>query len=120
MSKFPPEYLKRHAATQLPASFKLIQAGLDGVRPANHPDNLTPQVVLITGTLTHKEESLTGTGHIEGVPSPMVVDTGANITIVRPDVLTKQLRTSVQATSSVLKTATGETATVHGKLPLKV
>lgn len=50
----------------------------------------------------------------------MVVDTGANITIVRPDVLTKQLRTSVQATSSVLKTATGETATVHGKLPLKV
>lgn len=50
----------------------------------------------------------------------MVVDTGANITIVRPDVLTKQLRTSVLATTSVLKTTTGETATVHGKLPLKV
>ena len=57
-------------------------------------------------------------GHIEGVPCPMVVDTGANITIVRPDVLTKQLRNSVQATTSVLKTATGETATVHGKLQL--
>ena len=50
----------------------------------------------------------------------MVVDTGANITIVRPDVLTKQLRNTVQATTSVLKTATGETATVHGKLQLKV
>ena len=50
----------------------------------------------------------------------MVVDTGANITIVRPDVLTPQLRNSVQATTSVLKTATGETATVHGKLQLKV
>ena len=34
--------------------------------------------------------------------------------------LTKQLRNSVQATTSVLKTATGETATVHGKLQLKV
>ena len=50
----------------------------------------------------------------------MVVDTGANITIVRPDVLTKQLRNNVQATTSVLKTVTGETATVHGKLQLKV
>ena len=35
----------------------------------------------------------------------MIVDTGTN---------------SVQATTSVLKTATGETATVHGNLPLKV
>ena len=50
----------------------------------------------------------------------MVVDTGANITIVRPDVLTKQLRNNVQAMTGVLKTATGETATVHGKLQLKV
>ena len=99
---------------------KLIQAGLDGVRSANHSDNLTPQVVLMTGTLTHKGESLTVMGHFEGVPCPMVVDTGANITIVRPDVLTKQLRNSVQAMTSVLKTATGESATVHGKLQLKV
>ena len=59
-------------------------------------------------------------GHIEGVPCPVVVDSGANITIVRPDVLTKQLRNSVPATTSVLKTATGETATVHGKIILKV
>ena len=50
----------------------------------------------------------------------MVVDTGANITMVRPDVLTKQLRNNVQATTSVLKTATGETATLYGKLELKV
>ena len=34
--------------------------------------------------------------------------------------LTKQLRNSIQATTSVLKTARGETATVHGKLQLKV
>ena len=33
--------------------------------------------------------------------------------------LTKQLRNSIQATTSVLKTATGETATAHGKLQLK-
>ena len=74
----------------------------------------------MTGTLTHKEESLTVIGHIEGVPCPMVVGTRANITIVRPDVLTKQLRNNVEATTSVLKTAMGEIATVHGKLQLKV
>ena len=50
----------------------------------------------------------------------MVIDTGANIMIVQLDVLTKQLHNGVQATSSVLKTATGETATVHVKLQLKV
>ena len=54
------------------------------------------------GTLTHKEESLTVIGHIEGVACPIVAVTGANITIVRPDVLTKQLRNSVQATTTVL------------------
>ncbi len=96
---------------------KRTQAGLDGVRPANHPDNLTPQVMIMRETLTHKEKNLTVIGHIEGVPCPMVVDTGANITIVRPDVLTKTLLNSVQATTSVLKTATGEAATVHGKEP---
>ena len=74
----------------------------------------------MTETLTHKEESLTVIGHIKGAPCPMVVDTGANITTVQPDVLTMQLRNSVQATTRVLKTATGETVTVHGKLQLKV
>ena len=74
----------------------------------------------MTGTSSHKEGSLTVMGHIKGIPCPMVVDTGANITIVRPDVLTKQLCNSIQATTSVLTTATGETATVHGKLQLKV
>ena len=74
----------------------------------------------MAGTLTHKAESLTVISHIEAVPHPMVIDTGANIIIVQPDVLTKQLRSSVQAMTSVLKTATGETATVRGKLQLKV
>lgn len=74
----------------------------------------------MTGTMNNREESLTVIGHIEGVPCPMVVDTGANITIVRPDVLTMQLRHSIQATTRVLKTATGETVTVHAQLKLKV
>lgn len=74
----------------------------------------------MTGTMNHREEGLTVISHIEGVPCPMVVDTGANITIVCPDVLTMQLRNSIQATTRVLKTATGETVTVHGQLKLKV
>ena len=74
----------------------------------------------MTGQLSHKEGSLTVNGDIEGVICPMVVDTGANVTVVRPDVLSEQTLSRLQATNNVLKTATGETAEVRGKLRLGV
>ena len=50
----------------------------------------------------------------------MVVDTGANVTVVRPDVLSKSTLSRLQGTMSVLKTATGDAANVAGKLWLGI
>ena len=50
----------------------------------------------------------------------MVVDTGANVTVVRPDVLSKSTLCRLQGTMSVLKTATGDTSNVAGKLWLGI
>lgn len=50
----------------------------------------------------------------------MVVDTGANVTIVRPDVLSKSTLSCLQGTMSVLKAATGDTVNVAGKLWLGI
>ena len=76
--------------------------------------------MLMTGQLFHKGDSLTVNGDIDGVICPMVVDTGANVTVVRPDVLSKMTLSRLQGTTSVLKTATGETANVRGKLWLGI
>ena len=50
----------------------------------------------------------------------MVVDTGANVTVVRPDVLSKSTLSRLQGTMSLLKTTTGDTANVAGKLWLRI
>ena len=76
--------------------------------------------MLMTGQLSHKEGSLTVNGDIEGVMCPMVVDTGSSVTVIRPDLLSKQTLSRLRATNNVLKTATGETAKVCGKLRLWV
>ena len=68
--------------------------------------NTTPQVILMNGQLSHKEGSLTMNGDIEGVMCPMVVDAGANVTVVRPGVLSKQTLSSLGATKRLLKIAT--------------
>ena len=63
--------------------------------------------MLMTGQLSHKGDSLTVDGDIDGVICPMVVDTGANVTVVRPDVLSKMTLSRLQGTTSVLKVARG-------------
>lgn len=70
----------------------------------------------MTGQLSHKEDSLIVNGNIGGVICPMVVDTGANVTVVRPYVLSKSTRSRLQGTMS----ATGYTANVSGKLWLGI
>ena len=89
-----------------------------GERPAHQTISISPQVMLMT--VSHKEGSITVNGDIDGVMCPMIVDTGANVTVVRPDVLSKQTLSRLRATNNVLKTATGETAKVCGKLRLWV
>ena len=74
----------------------------------------------MTGQLFHKGDSLTVNGNIDGVICPMVVDTGANVTVVRPVVLNKSTLSRLQGTMSLLKTATGDTANFAGKLWLRI
>ena len=107
-------------ARTFPTSFKRGQAGLEGERSAHQTISITPQVMLMTGQLSHKEGSLTVNGDIEGVMCPMVVDTGSSVTVIRPDLLSKQTLSRLRATNNVLKTATGETAEVCAKLRLWV
>ena len=76
--------------------------------------------MMMTRQLSHKGNSLTVNGNIDGVIFPMVVDTGANVTVVRPDVLSKSTLSRLQGTMSVLKTATGVAANVAGKLWLGI
>ena len=88
-----------------------------GKRPALHTAKETP-VILMAGTLFRNEGSITVRGVIEGVFCPLVVDTGANVTVVRPDVLDTQTLSRLQASTSLLKTATGKSTDVRGKLIL--
>ena len=76
--------------------------------------------MVMTGRLSHKVGSLTVNGNIDGVICPMVVDTGAIVTVVRPDVLSKSTISRLQGAMSVLKTATGDTANVAGRLWLRI
>ena len=50
--------------------------------------------MLRAGRLSHNEGSLIVSRDIEGVMCPVVVETGANVTVVRPDVLSKQTLSS--------------------------
>ena len=66
--------------------------------------------MLMTGQFSHKEGGLTINGDIKGLMCPMVVDTGANVKVVRLDMLGKRTLSRLRATNNVLKTAADETA----------
>lgn len=103
--------VKRYAELELsPTLFKLGQAGREGERPAHQTISITSQVMLMTGQFSHKEGGLTINGDIKGLMCPMVVDTGANVKVVRLDMLGKRTLSRLRATNNVLKTAADETA----------
>jgi hypothetical protein len=63
-------------------------------------------------------DSLIVSGSIEGANCDMVIDTGSNITILRPDVLgrvSKDVDIDVQPVDSLLRTVTGETTPVQSR-----
>ena len=64
-------------------------------------------------------------GNIEGASCDMVIDTGSNITILRPDILqrvSKDADIDVHPVNCLLRTVTGETTPVRnrGKLALQL
>ena len=63
-------------------------------------------------------DSLVVSGAVEGVCCEMIVDTGSNITIVRPDVLkrvAKDVAPDLHTVDSCLRTVTGETTAVRSR-----
>ena len=67
--------------------------------------------------------SLSVTGKIAGSPCEIVVDTGSNISIVRPDILRRSASTSkvsIQPVNGNVRTVTGDTTPVRGKGKLKI
>ena len=70
-------------------------------------------------------DSLVVSGRVEGASCDMVIDTGSNITILRPDVLkraSKDADVDVHPVNSLLRTVTGETTPVRsrGKLAIQI
>ena len=68
-------------------------------------------------------DSLIISGGVEGVPCRMVVDTGSNITIVRPDILRRIQKgkpTNVKSVECSLRAVTGDTAPVWRRGSLRI
>ena len=75
-----------------------------------------PTEVYKTGSLSSTCNGLVAEGNIEGSDCHITIDTGSNISIVRPDVLQRSsATTSIQPVNSCLKTLTGEEAPIRGK-----
>ena len=71
-----------------------------------------------TGSSFKSCDGLVADGSIEGIQCQITIDTGSNISIVRPDVL--QDGTQIQPVSSCLRTVTGPTAPIRGRGELKL
>jgi hypothetical protein len=64
-------------------------------------------------------DSLIVSGKIEDVPCEMVVDTGSNITVVRPDMvrrISESRRVDIKPVVSCLRSVTGDTTPVRGSI----
>ena len=79
-----------------------------------------PPFVLKTGNMSASVDSLRVDGKIENVSCQFVIDTGSNITIVRPDVIAgTAAEQMIVPVESSLRTVTGESAPVVGRVLLK-
>ena len=84
-----------------------------------------PTTILKRGMMRGFTNSLVISGNIEGASCDMVIDTGSNITILRPDILqrvSKDADIDVHTVNCLLRTVTGETTPVQsrGKLALQL
>ncbi|GFU81553.1 retrovirus-related Pol polyprotein from transposon 412 [Trichonephila clavipes] len=60
-------------------------------------------------------------GHVNELPCNMIIDTGANVSIIRNDLAQKIKReTPLDPPRVVLQTVTGEKIDIHGKLKVKI
>ncbi|GBM40501.1 hypothetical protein AVEN_248387-1 [Araneus ventricosus] len=79
--------------------------------------NIAPEEGLKVSALCGGKNGLYLEGSICGIPCLMLVDTGANVTLVRTDLAQKLKENFIYTAPNIsLKTATGEKAEIHGKL----
>ena len=77
--------------------------------------------VFKTGSIFCNDDSLLVAGTLDNIPVDMTVDTGSNISIVRPDVLSRSSSRCVQSIpGSSIRTVTGEQAPIVGKVLLQI
>ena len=86
-----------------------------GLNPATKITD-APVAVFKTGTLNHTGDGLLVQGCVEGKKCHITIDTGSNISIVRPDILGRHTRGAMQPVESCLKTVTGERAPIRGRI----
>ena len=91
-----------------------------GQRPATNFKAPMVTEVYKTGTIFGPCNSVWAHGTIEGKNCHITIDTGSNISIVRPDMLPEGTPTSIQPESSCLRTVTGEKAPIRGKGELQL
>ena len=70
--------------------------------------NILAPDIFTTGTIAGPGTSLFITGSIDGCHCNITVDTGSDISVVRPDLLSRKKRESLQSVTSYLRTVTGE------------
>lgn len=118
MAQRRPHLPKRHP---LSVVGKRAVACLEGQRQATNTFNAL-KFVYKTGSLSCAGDSLVVQSSINCQRCHITVDTGSNISIVRPDVLGEMATQSIQPVTSCLKTVTEERAPIRGrvKLPLQI
>jgi hypothetical protein len=96
---------------------KLNQASTPGRVLAGSP--IAPSVVSVS-QLKKKNDSLLIDDRINGTICIMTVDTGATLSIVRPDVVESLKNLQMTGSDLILKTATGEAARVLGEADVRL
>jgi predicted aspartyl protease len=78
-----------------------------------------PRVVSVS-PLKKRNDSLLVDGRINGTTCTMTVDTGATLSIVRPDVVESLKNLQIKGSDLILKTATGEAVRVLGEADVRL
>ena len=79
-----------------------------------------PIEIFKTGSIYAGGSSHIVSGTVNGAAYENTVDTGSNISIVRPDILSGEDQNLIEPVSSCLRTVTGERAPIHGKGQLQL
>ena len=68
----------------------------------------------------HGAENPFSVGSVDDYPCHHTIDTGSNISIIRPDVLSKQKQSLIQPVNQSIRTVTGEKVPIQGKGDLRI